>query len=100
MRRAHGLGLDAARAAADRLMEQLSARFGLHGRWDGNVLRFERPGVTGRLAVDEKTLALDVTLGFLLRAMRGSIQAEILRELDSRFSRPSAPSAAPPKTSH
>lgn len=97
--RVHGLGLEGARAAADRMMEQLSQRFGLRGTWDGNVLRFERPGVTGRLAVDAEKLSLDVTLGFLLRAMRGSIQAEILRELDALFSRPSGASPQAPRTS-
>lgn len=97
--RVHGMGLDAARAAADRMMAQLSERFGLRGTWDGNVLRFERPGVTGHLAVDAEKLSLDVTLGFLLRAMRGSIQAEILRELDALFSRPSGASPQAPRTS-
>ena len=99
LHRVHALGLEGARAAADRMMEQLSARFGLQGTWEGNVLRFERPGVSGRLAVDERNLSLDVTLGFLLRAMRGSIQAEVLRELDRLFAKPNG-AASPPKTSH
>lgn len=83
--RAHGLGLEGARTAADRMMASLEQRFGLRGKWDGNVLRFERQGVTGHLAIDEHKLQLAVTLGFLLRAMRGSIQAEVLHELDRLF---------------
>jgi putative polyhydroxyalkanoate system protein len=90
--RAHGLGLAGAREAADRMMESLEERFGLRGAWDGNVLRFERPGVSGHLAIDEGKLHLAVTLGFLLRAMRGSIQAEVIRELDRLFGDPT-PSA-------
>lgn len=83
--RVHGLGLEGARSAADRMMESLEQRFGLRGAWDGNVLRFERQGVTGHLMVGEDKLQLAVTLGFLLRAMRGSIQAEVMRELDRLF---------------
>jgi putative polyhydroxyalkanoate system protein len=86
--RVHGLGLAGAREAADHMMASLEQRFGLRGAWDGNVLRFQRPGVTGHLAIDEGRLHLVVTLGFLLRAMRGSIQAEVLRELDRLFGDP------------
>ena len=89
VRRAHGLGIEGARAAADRMMAKLAQRFGLHGAWDGNVLRFERPGVSGHLAIDENNLHLAVTLGFLLRAMRGSIEGEVKNELEKLFgSRP------------
>jgi putative polyhydroxyalkanoate system protein len=88
VRRAHGLGRDAARDAADRMMEKLAQRFGLRGAWDGDVLRFERPGVSGHLSIDDRNLHLAVTLGFLLRAMRTSIQGEVLRELDQLFGAP------------
>jgi putative polyhydroxyalkanoate system protein len=94
IKRAHKLGLRAARAAADKMAEHLGQRFGLAGDWDGNVLHFERPGVTGALAVDEKDLRLTVNLGFLLRAMRGSIEAAVHEELDKLFA--NAPEPSPP----
>jgi len=83
--RAHHLGLKAARAAADRMAEHLGARFGLKGDWTGNVLNFQRPGVTGSLAVTDKDVALSVSLGFLRKAMRGSIEAAVNHELDQLF---------------
>lgn len=100
IRRAHGLGLKAARAAADRMAEQLGRKFGLSGAWEGNVLRFERPGVTGSLAVDDRDVNLSVSLGFLLKAMQGSIQNSIEHELDTLFAAqkakaPAARKAAP-----
>ncbi len=85
VRRAHALGVERARAAADRMMEHLSARYGLKGAWQGNVLHFQRPGVTGSLAVDERNLDLRVTLGFLLKAMKGSIESSVVHELDALF---------------
>jgi hypothetical protein len=39
------------------------------------VLNFQRPGVTGSLAVTDKDLRSPVSLGFLLKAMKGSIES-------------------------
>jgi len=89
--RSHHLGMKGARAAADQMAEQLGRKFGLKGEWWGDVLRFERPGVTGSLTVDEKEIGLSVTLGFLLKAMKGSIEAAIREELDRLFAAKAAP---------
>jgi putative polyhydroxyalkanoate system protein len=85
IRRNHHLGLKGARVAADKMAEHLGRRFDLRGTWEGNVLNFQRPGVTGSLAISEKDFALSLSLGFLLRAMRGSIEGAIVRELDELF---------------
>ena len=98
--RAHHLGMKAARAAADQMAEHLGAKFGLAGEWSGDVLRFQRPGVTGSLAITDKDVDLSVSLGFLLKAMRGSIEAAVNHELDKLFAGPPpahAPKAAKPK---
>jgi putative polyhydroxyalkanoate system protein len=101
--RVHNLGLKAARTAADRMAETLGRKFDLKGDWSGNVLKFERPGVSGSLAITDQDLNLSVALGFLLKAMKGSIQRSIEEELDSLFARakavsPAAATAkAPPK---
>jgi putative polyhydroxyalkanoate system protein len=67
------------------MAEHLGRKFDLKGAWQGNVMRFERPGVSGTLAIDDKDLALSVTLGFLLKAMRGSIESAVRHELDQLF---------------
>jgi putative polyhydroxyalkanoate system protein len=91
--RIHNLGLKDARAAAERMAEHLGRKFDLKGVWEGNVLRFERPGVSGSLAIDAKALELSVSLGFLLKAMKGSIQNAVEHELDALFAaKPAAPS--------
>lgn len=94
LHRAHNLGIKAAREAAERMAEQLGRRFDLKGTWQGNVLRFERPGVSGSLTLTEKDLNLSVALGFLLKAMRGSIERAVADELDTLFAQKKAP---PPK---
>jgi putative polyhydroxyalkanoate system protein len=85
IRRGHALGLEGARAAADRMLAHLAKRFDLAGEWRGNVLHFERPGVNGSLHVDAEHVHLSVALGFLLRAMKGSIESAIQREMDGLF---------------
>ena len=95
IRRAHHLGHAAARAAADRMAEHLGRKFDLKGDWDGDVLRFQRPGVTGSLTVGPKDLHLSVALGFLLKAMKGSIEQAIRHELDELFAE--KPTKATPK---
>jgi putative polyhydroxyalkanoate system protein len=94
IRRIHGLGLEAARKAADQMADKLGRKFDLKGDWDGDVMRFERPGVTGALTVGPKELHLSVALGFLLKAMKGSIEQAIQHELDSLFA--AKPAAKPP----
>ena len=91
IRRTHDLGMTGARKAADQMAEKLGRKFDLRGDWDGDVLRFERPGVTGTLTVSPKDLHLSVALGFLLKAMKSSIEAAVRQELDAVL-------AAPPPT--
>ena len=92
IKRAHNMGLKAARAAADKMAEHLGKKFGLKGDWNGNVLAFERPGVSGSLAVDDKDVRIAVSLGFLLKAMRGSIEGAVHEELDKLFAAKAKPS--------
>ena len=99
VRRVHNLGLKAARVAADRMAEDLGRKFDLRGAWKGNILHFERPGVNGALAIDDKTLHLTVSLGFLLKAMKGSIERAVMGELDTLFpERAARPAAVKPKS--
>ena len=93
IKRAHNMGLKAARAAADRMAEQLGKKFGLEGGWKGNVLSFERPGVTGSLAIDDKDLRLQVSLGMLLRMMKPSIESAVKEQLDKLFAAKPPPKA-------
>lgn len=91
LHREHQLGLEGARAAADQMVAKLKERFGVTGRWDGNDLHFDRSGVSGVLHIAAKAVDLEVTLGFLLKAMRGPIEGAIHEQLDSLLAkRPAA----------
>jgi putative polyhydroxyalkanoate system protein len=97
VRRAHGLGLVAARRAAEQMTADLTRKFDVKGSWQGDTLRFERPGVEGFLTLTGKDLHLSISLGFLLKAMKGSIEKLIHEELDELFREPPKARAAPPR---
>lgn len=96
VKRAHALGLEGARAAAASMADSLGRRFDLKGQWSGDTLTFERPGVSGKLHVGAKDMRLAVTLGFLLKAMKGSIERAVNEELDKILApKPGAAEAGP-----
>ncbi len=97
LKREHGLGLSAARKAADKMAEDLGRKFNLVGSWTGDTLHFDRPGVAGTLALTDKHLHLTVKLGFLLKALRGPIERAVHEELDALFARQAAPAKAAAK---
>ena len=97
LHRVHNLGLKDARTAAEKVADHLGRKFDLKGDWHGNVLKFERPGVSGSLAITDKDMNLSVSLGFLLKAMKGSIETAVRQELDQLFPAKPASAAPPPK---
>jgi putative polyhydroxyalkanoate system protein len=99
LKRVHNLGIKAARAQAELMAEHLGKKFGLKGDWEGDVLRFERPGVSGSLAISDKDIRLLVSLGFLLKAMKGSIENAVVHELDTLFASTAVAKHRPNQTS-
>jgi len=83
--RSHHLGIEGARTAAEQMAGEIGRKFALKGEWRGNVLAFERPGLTGSLSITAKDLHLTIVLGFMLKAMRGSIENAVQHELDTLF---------------
>ena len=98
LNRTHHLGLKDARAAADKMAEKLGEKFDLSGAWEGDTLHFHRPGVNGRLAVTDHDMKLDVTLGFMLKMMKGPIERAVHEQLDKVLD--AAPAPRPAKAAH
>jgi putative polyhydroxyalkanoate system protein len=94
LKRVHHLGMKAARHAAEEMAADLGKKFGLAGGWTGNTLHFDRPGVTGKLTLTETDVHLTVTLGFLLKALRGSIERAVHEELDALFAKKAVAASA------
>lgn len=96
IKRRHALGLKGAKAAADKMADKLGEKFDLQGDWQGNTMRFARPGVSGVLSIGEAEMTLEVTLGFMLKMMRGPIEEAVHQQLDQVLT---AAAPAAPKTS-
>jgi len=67
------------------LADQLQKEFQLDSQWQGNTLNFTRSGVKGKLDVTDKDVTVDISLGFMLKAFKGKIQAEIDKNIDKMF---------------
>lgn len=94
LRRTHHLGLKGAHAAANKMVAKLDQKFNLSGDWEGNTLHFERPGVTGRLTISETDMKLEVTLGFLLKMMKGPIEQAVHEQLEQVLGTPPSRTAS------
>jgi len=95
--RDHNLGLEEARKIAWQWAEEVETRFDMEctvieGEYSDTV-EFKRSGVKGTLAVAADHFDLDAKLGFLLGAFSGTIEREILKNLDTLL----AKSAAAPR---
>lgn len=86
----HQLSLKEAKAAADKVAQDLRTRFDLEYHWDGDSIAFERPGLAGELRVGREDVRLDCKLGFLLSALKGAIEKEVHKEFDRHFAAPNA----------
>jgi putative polyhydroxyalkanoate system protein len=83
--RPHSFPPKEARAKAEEMADHLGQKFGLKGDWKGNELAFTGPGVNGLLKLKADSLELEVSLGFLLKAMKGSLEKAVNGELDKLF---------------
>jgi putative polyhydroxyalkanoate system protein len=84
----HQLSPMAARAAAQKVADKLAGEYGLLCKWEGDVLRFERSGVEGTLALGERQAALRIRLGLLMGAFRSTIEAKVAESMRKTFISP------------
>ena len=94
-KRSHALGLKGAHTAANKMADRLNEKFDLKGTWTGNTLNFTRPGVNGTLAISETEMKLEVTLGFMLKMMKGPIEQSVHEQLDKVLNDAAKPETKP-----
>jgi len=81
----HTLSHEAALEAADELSADLAEKFDIEYGWEDEVIHFERPGVSGRIDVGKTELRIRARLGFMLMMLKGPIEQEIVRYLETHF---------------
>ena len=88
--KSHTLTIAKAKAIAQQAAEALAAEYGLSSEWHGNTLHFHRSGVDGQMHVTDSEIQLHVTLGFLLKAFKGTFIDHIESKFDRLLAEPEA----------
>ncbi len=83
--RAHDKPLAEARKSVERLAKQIAKRFDVEYAWEGDVLIFERSGVSGEISVSKGKVRVKAQLGFLLMAIQPAVEREIHKQLEDEF---------------
>lgn len=85
IRHAHALPHDEARRAAEQVAAQLAQDYQVAVEWNGDVMRFERAGVSGHLVLAPNEAQVDVSLGFLFKAMAPAIEQKLAQKMRKVF---------------
>jgi putative polyhydroxyalkanoate system protein len=83
--RAHSLGLADGRTVVEDVAQDLKQALDASYTWTGNTLHFEGSGASGNIEVSESQIQVAIDLNFLLRPMRGRVEAEAERYLDKHL---------------
>lgn len=83
---AHKLTHKKAKAAAQKVADQMAKEYDMASEWDGEVLCFKRSGVSGKLTLSEKEAHLEITLGFLFKAFAPTIEEKVTAKMKKIFS--------------
>ena len=93
--REHALGMAKARKIAFQWAEQVEQEFSMQCSYvqgkHADEVDFVRSGVKGSLTVTKTHFELRAQLGFLLGAFKHTIEAEIVKNLDTLLAPPAAP---------
>jgi putative polyhydroxyalkanoate system protein len=85
VRRHHNLGLAKAKHLAQSIARRLKDEHGGSFEWNGNVLLFERTGVSGLVVLTKDEVAIQVEVSFLLSPLRSRIEREIVTFCDEHL---------------
>ena len=81
----HALSMDDARAAAQKVADQMQADYEMAWEWQGDVLAFKRIGFSGTLALAEGEATLELSLGIMLRSFAKKIEEQVTKNMAKVF---------------
>lgn len=80
--RKHALGVEEAKRRIDKVADELGGKLNLTSRWDGDHLRVNGRGVSGRIAVEPDSVEVHVRLGLPMLMLREPIRVAIEESID------------------
>lgn len=85
MKRSHALGAAQARGQIEQLADRMAERLGGAWRWQGERAICEVRGARACVSYDATTVSIEVELPFLMRPMRGVLEAKIEEYFERYF---------------
>jgi putative polyhydroxyalkanoate system protein len=85
IKRKHALGLKKAKAAAQKVADDLAEHFDMKSEWQGQQLHFSRSGVQGVMQIAKDSVEVNAKLGLLLSAFKPRIEEQIGKNFDKYF---------------
>ncbi len=82
IRREHTLGVEEAKRRVDQVADELGGKLNLTSRWEGDHLRVNGRGVSGRIVVEVDSVEVHVTLGLAMLMLREPIRSSIEESID------------------
>lgn len=73
----HRMSMQDARAAIQKVADEMTADYEMTCEWQGDVLTFKRTGVSGTLALADGSAKLDMKLGIFLRSFAPKIREKV-----------------------
>ena len=83
--RPHRLSESEAHALIDKVAARMREKFEVKTQWENGALAFERPGISGKIAIGGDEIHVSAQLGMLFSPLKGMIEQEIRRKLDEHF---------------
>ena len=81
----HAMSMDQARAAAQKVADQMAADYEMSSEWQGDVLAFKRTGFSGTLALTEGQAQLELNLGIMLKGFAKKIEEQVTKNIATVF---------------
>ncbi|MCE2871687.1 MAG: polyhydroxyalkanoic acid system family protein [Oxalobacteraceae bacterium] len=81
----HAMGMDDARAAAQKVADQMVIDYEMVAEWQDDVLSFKRTGFSGTLALTQGSAQLDITLGIMLKGFSKKIEEQVTKNMAKVF---------------
>ena len=81
----HAMGMDDARAAAQKVADQMVIDYEMVAEWQDDVLNFKRTGFSGTLALTQGSAQLDITLGIMLKGFSKKIEEQVTKNMAKVF---------------
>ena len=81
----HALSMEDARAAAQKVADQMQADYEMRWEWQDDVLAFQRTGFSGTLALADGEATLKISLGIMLRGFSKKIEEQVTKNMAKVF---------------